>query len=106
VTCTDRKHANKSFLSKLKGFSLHFSLGVEGWLWIGWIVGFCLFEYFLLFVVVGTRNELRSTLLTLILISLKPNTQFVCGFGCTLLNLTQVILYHLLTQFGFLKTCS
>jgi hypothetical protein len=69
------KHANKSFLSRLGGFSLHFSLGVDGWLWIGWVVGFGWFECFLLFVVVGARNELSNTVLTLILTSLKPNTQ-------------------------------
>jgi hypothetical protein len=80
----------KLILSWLGGFSLYFSLGVEGWLWIGWVVGFTWSECFLLFVVVGARNELISTLLTLMLTSLKPNTQFVCGFGCTLLNLTQM----------------
>jgi hypothetical protein len=106
VTNTTTKHANKSFLSRLGGFSLHFSLGVQGWLWIGWIVGFGWFECFLLFVVVGARNELRSTLLTLILTSLIANTKFVCGFGCTLLNPTQIILNHLLTQLCFLKICS
>jgi hypothetical protein len=73
VINTAIKHANKNFLSRLGGFSLHFSLGVEGWLWIGWVVGFGWFECFLLFVVVGARNELRSTLLTLILTSFKPN---------------------------------
>jgi hypothetical protein len=66
------KHANKNFLSRLGGFSLHFSLGVDGWLWIGWVVGFGWFECFLLFVVVGARNKFRSTLLTLFLIFLKP----------------------------------
>jgi hypothetical protein len=30
VTSTAIKHANKSSLSQLRGFSLHFSLGVEG----------------------------------------------------------------------------
>jgi hypothetical protein len=69
-------------------------------------VGFGWFECFLLFVVVGGRNELRSTLLTLILTSLKLNTQFVCGFGCTLLDPIQIILNHLLTQLDFLKICS
>jgi hypothetical protein len=34
VTSTVTKHANKSFLSWLGGFSLHFSPGVEGWLLI------------------------------------------------------------------------
>jgi hypothetical protein len=79
--------------------------------WI--VVGFGWFKCFLLFVIVGARNKLGSTLLTLVLTSLKPNTQFVCGFGCTLLNMvgctllnmTQVILNHFLTQLDFLKTC-
>jgi hypothetical protein len=47
-----------------------------------------------------------STLFTFILTSLKPNTQFICGFGCALLNSARVILNHFLTQLGFLKTCS
>jgi hypothetical protein len=106
VTSTATKHANKSFLSRLGGFSLHFFLGVEGWLWIGWVVGFGWFECFLLFVVVGARNKLRSTFLTLFLTSLKPNTQFVCGLGCTLLNPTQILLNHFLAQNSFLKMCS
>jgi hypothetical protein len=67
VTSTATKHANKSFLSRLGGFFLHISLGVEGWLWIG-------FDSFLLLVVVGSRNKLRSSLPTLVLTSLKPNT--------------------------------
>jgi hypothetical protein len=33
------KHANKSFLSWLGGFFPYLSLWVEGWLWIGWVVG-------------------------------------------------------------------
>jgi hypothetical protein len=57
LTSTATKYANKGFLPGVGGFSLHFFL-----------------ECFLLFVVVGARNELRSTLLTLILISLKMNT--------------------------------
>jgi hypothetical protein len=64
------------------------------------------FDCCFLFVVGGARNKLGSTLLTLILTPLKPNTQSVCGFGCTILNLTQVLLNHLLTQHDFLKTCS
>jgi hypothetical protein len=56
--------------------------------------------------VAGARNKHRSTLLTFLLASLKPNTQSVCGFSCTLLNPAQIILNHLLTQHGFLKTCS
>jgi hypothetical protein len=106
VISTATKHANKSFLSQHGGFFSHFSLGVEGWICIGWVVGFGWFECFFLFVIVGARNKLRSTLLTLVLTSLKPNTQFVCGFGCTLLNPTQIILDHFLTQLGFLKMCS
>jgi hypothetical protein len=54
----------------------------------------------------GVRNKLRSTLLTLIFTLLKPNTQSVCGFGCILLNPVQILLNHLLTQYGFLKTCN
>jgi hypothetical protein len=105
VTCTGTKHANKGFLSRLRGFFPHFSLRVEGRLWIGWVVGFGGFDCFLLLVVGGARNEFRSTLLTFILTPLKTNTQFVCGFGCTLLNPTQIILNHLLTQNGLLKMC-
>jgi hypothetical protein len=70
------------------------------------VVGFSWFECFLFFVIVGARNKLRSTLLTLFLTSLKPNTQFVCGFGCTLLNSAQIILNHFLAQNSLLKTCS
>jgi hypothetical protein len=67
---------------------------------IGW------FECFIFFMVAGAKNKLRSTLLTFFLTSLKPNTQSVCGLGCTLLNPAQILLNHLLTQHGFLKTCS
>jgi hypothetical protein len=28
--------------------------------------------------------------------SFKPNPQSICGFGCTLLNLTQILLNHFL----------
>jgi hypothetical protein len=98
------KHANKSFLSRLRGFSLHLSLCVKGRLWIGWIVGFDGFDGFLFLVVVRARNELRSTLSTVVLTPLKANTQIIYGFGYTLLNPTQVILNQLLTQFSFLKT--
>jgi hypothetical protein len=100
----DTKHANKSFLSRLESFLPHFSLWVEGWLWIGWVVGFGWFECFIFFMVAGARNKLRSTLLILLITSLKPNPQSVCGFGCTVLNLTQILLNHLLTQFSFLKS--
>jgi hypothetical protein len=54
----------------------------------------------------GVGNELESTLLTLIFTPLKTNTQSVCGFDCTLLNLTIIILNHYLAQNGFLKTRS
>jgi hypothetical protein len=104
VTSTATKHANKNFLSRLGDFSPHFSLGVEGWLWIGWVVSFGGFDCFLYLVIVGARNKLGSTLPTLILTSLKPNSQVVSRFCCTLSNSAQVILYHFLTQLGFLKT--
>jgi hypothetical protein len=106
MTHTTTKHANKSIISQLGGFSLHISLFVEGWLWIGWVMGFGWFECFLFFMLARARNKLRSTLLTLFLTSLKPNIQSVCGLSCTLLNPTQILLNHLLTQNGFVKTCS
>jgi hypothetical protein len=106
VTGTATKHAYKSFLSQLGGFFPHFFLRVEERLWVGWIVSFGGFDCFLLFVVGEARDELRSILLTLVLKPLKANTQFICGFGYTLLNPTQVILNHFLTQNSFLKTCS
>jgi hypothetical protein len=106
VTRTGTKHANKGFLSQLRGFFPHFSLRVERRLWVGWVVSFGGFDYFLLLLVGGVGNEFGSTLLTLILTPLKTNTQFVCGFGCTLLNPTQIILNHLLTQNGLFKTCN
>jgi hypothetical protein len=80
--------------------------GVEGWLWVGWVVSFGGFDCCFFFVVGGARNKLGSTFLTFILTPLKTNTQFVCGFGCTLLNLAQILLDHLLTQSSFLKTCN
>jgi hypothetical protein len=98
VSRTTIKHANKSFLSRLRDFFPHFSLGVEGWLWTGWVVSFGGFDCFLLFVVVGGRNNLESPLLTLVLTPLKANTQFVYGFGCTFLNLTLVILNYFFTH--------
>jgi hypothetical protein len=104
VTSTATKYANKSFLSRLGGFSLHASLWVEGWLWIGWVMGFGWSECFLFFMVARARNKFRSTLLTIFLTSLKPNPQFVCGFGCTLINPDQILLDHFLAQNGFLKT--
>jgi hypothetical protein len=57
-------------------------------------------------VIGGAENELESTLLILILSPLKTNTPVVCGFGCTLLNPTQILLIHFLAQNGFLKTRS
>jgi hypothetical protein len=80
--------------------------GVEGWLWVGWVVSFGGFDCCFLFMVGGARNKLESTLLTLILTPLKRNTQSVCGLGCTLLNPTQILLDHFLTQSSFIKTCS
>jgi hypothetical protein len=69
-------------------------------------VNFNWFECFIFFMVVGVRNKFRSTLLNLFLTSFKLNPQFVCGFGCTLLNHTQILLNHFLAQNSFLKTCS
>jgi hypothetical protein len=83
VTSMATKHANKSFLSWLGGFFLHTSHGVKGWLGIGWVASFGGFDGFLRFVVVGGRNKPRITLLILVLTSLKANTQFVCGYGCS-----------------------
>jgi hypothetical protein len=76
VTHTAIKHANKSFLSRFGGGGLfpHFSLGVEGRLWVGWVVSFDGVDCFLFLVVGGARNELGSTLLTFILTPLKTNT--------------------------------
>jgi hypothetical protein len=103
VTSTVIKYTNKNFRSMVGGFFPHISLGVEGWLWTGWVVRFGEFGCFLLFVVVGGRNKFESSLLTLVLTPLKANTQFVCGFSCTLLNPTQVILNHFLTDNSFFK---
>jgi hypothetical protein len=99
VTSTITKHANKSFGCWLGGFSL----GVEGWFWIGRIVSFGGFYSLLLLVIVGPRNKLGSTLLILVLTSLKNNTQFVCGLGCTLFHIVQIILNHLLAHHSSLK---
>jgi hypothetical protein len=60
-------------------------------------VSFDGFNCFLLFMVVGGRNELGISILTLVLTPLKVNTQFVYRFGCTPLNSTQIILNHFLT---------
>jgi hypothetical protein len=106
VTSTATKHANKIFLSRLGGFFPYFSLWVEGWLWVGWVVSFGGFDCCFLFMVGGARNKLGSTLLTLILTPLKHNPQSVCGLGCTLLNPAQVLLNNLLTQHSFLKASS
>jgi hypothetical protein len=106
VTSMATKHTNKNFHSRLGGFFPHFSLGVEGWFWIGWVVSFVGFDCFLLVIVVGARNKLGSTLLTLVLTSLKPNTQFICGLGYTLFHMVQVILNHYLTHHSSLKARS
>jgi hypothetical protein len=98
VTSMVTKYANKSFLSSLGDFFPHFSLWVEGWLWAGWVVSFGGFDYFLILVIVGARDELRSTLHTLVHAPLKTNTQPVCGLGCTLINMTQIILNRFLTH--------
>jgi hypothetical protein len=98
VTSTTTKHAHKSFLSRLEDFFPHFSLWVEGWLWAGWVVSFGGFDCFLLLVIVGARDELRSTLHTLVLTPLKTYTQLVHGLCRTLLNMTQIILNHFLTH--------
>jgi hypothetical protein len=101
VTRSATKYVNKCFLSLLGGFFPHFSLRVEGMLWVGWVVSFGGFDCCFPFVVGGAGNELGSTLLTIILTPLKTNTQFVCGFGCTLLNPTQIVLNHFLAQNSF-----
>jgi hypothetical protein len=62
LTSTATKHASKGFLSWLRGFFPYFSLWVEGWLWIGWVMGFGWFQCFLFFMVAGVRNKLRNTL--------------------------------------------
>jgi hypothetical protein len=61
VISTAIKHANKSFLSRRGGFFPHFFLWIEGWLWIGWVVGFDWFECFLFFVVVRARIKLEHS---------------------------------------------
>jgi hypothetical protein len=57
VTSTVIKHANKSFLCWLRGFFPCFSFWVEGWFWIGWVMGFGWFECFLFFMIAGARNK-------------------------------------------------
>jgi hypothetical protein len=106
VTSTATKHAHKCFLSWPGDFFPCFSLWVEGWLWLGWVVSFGGFDCCFLFVVGGARNESGSTLLTIILTHLKTNTQSVCGFGCTLFDPAQILLNHFLGQNGFLKMYS
>jgi hypothetical protein len=61
-------------------------------------VSFGGFDYFLLLVIIGARDELKTTLHTLALTLLKTNTQIIYGLGCTLLNTTQIILNHFLTH--------
>jgi hypothetical protein len=46
VTGTITKHAHKSFLFWLGDFFPRFSLWVERWLWIGWVVSFGGFNFF------------------------------------------------------------
>jgi hypothetical protein len=70
---------------------------------VEWVMSFGGFDCCFLFVVGRAGNELGSTLLTLILTPLKTNTQSVCEFGCTLLNLAQILLNHFLAQNSFLK---
>jgi hypothetical protein len=106
VTSTATKYVNKGFLSRLGGFFPYFSLWVEGWFWVRWVVSFGGFDCCFLSVVDGARNKLGSTLLTLILTPLKANTQFVYGFNCTLLNPAQILLDHFFIQNSFLKPCS
>jgi hypothetical protein len=106
MTSTTSKYAHKSFISQLRGFLTHFSLRFEGRLWVGWVVRFGGFDCYFLLMVGRARNELMNTFHTLVLTPLKVNTQFVCGFGCTILNLAQVILYYFLAQTNFLKMCS
>jgi hypothetical protein len=64
------------------------------------------FDCCFLLVIGAAGNELGSTLLTLILIPLKPNTQFVSRLSYTLLNPTQVLLNHFLAQNSSLKARS
>jgi hypothetical protein len=106
VTITATKHANKSFVSWFGGFFPYLFLRSERWIWIRWVVSFDGFECFLLFVLVIARNKLRSTLITLVLTSLKVNTQFICGLGCTLFHMVQVIPNRLLAHHSSLKTTS
>jgi hypothetical protein len=80
VTSTTTKHTNKSFLSRLGGFFPHFSLGIEGRLWVGWVVSFSGFDCFLLLVVGGIGNKLGSTLLTLIPTPLKTTPNLYVDF--------------------------
>jgi hypothetical protein len=91
-------------LKTLKSYSIIFS--PLGWLWVGWVVRFSGFDGCFLFGIGRVGNELRSTLLTLILTPLKTNTQSVCGFGFTLLNPAQILLNHFLAQNDFLKARS
>jgi hypothetical protein len=103
VNNTATKHANKCFLSQPGGFFPYFTLWVEGWLWVGWVVSFGGFDCCFLFVVSRAGTKLGSILLTLILTPLKTNIQSVCGFGCTPLSPAQILLNHFLAQNGFLK---
>jgi hypothetical protein len=72
VTRTATKHANINILTWIWSIFLQTSLGVEGWLGIRWVVGFCWFEWFLLFVIMGARNKLGNTFSPLSLHLSKP----------------------------------
>jgi hypothetical protein len=69
-------------------------------------VSFGEFDCFQLLVVVGARNKLGSTLLTLVLTSLEANAQFICELGCTLFHTVQVILNPFFTHHSSLNTRS
>jgi hypothetical protein len=62
MTSTATKHTNKSFLSRLGGFLPCFSLWIEGWLWIRWVMGFGWFECFLFFMVAGAMKKLSTAI--------------------------------------------
>jgi hypothetical protein len=84
VTRTATKYANKSFLSRLGGFSLHFSLWAEGRLWIGWVsrtfssscACVCAFRLFHTLCIGWQFNEFSGI----------SNTHSSLGFGIPLLH--------------------
>jgi hypothetical protein len=57
VTSTATKYTNKRFLSQLSDFFPHCSLGIEGWLWIIWIMSFGGFDCFLLLEVASSLSK-------------------------------------------------